>query len=190
MEVGDYFTPNKGESFYQCVGFNDDQTPFGCNLVIAKRVIGIDFDGNPITRDITIEILNSKLQKVELTLDDYGGYRFVYSYNPNALDEILEEIEDDYQEELDSIVSFVTDKFKDRSKVGKDKYGVDLDREDLSAKEWANHLQEELMDGTLYVQKLIKIFDLIDAMLDVYEDTDTEKEVFIESIRDVLNGKV
>jgi len=54
----------------------------------------------------------------------------------------------------DTIVESVIEQFKQRSNVGINKYGVTLDREDLSTLEWLQHLQEELMDATLYVQKL------------------------------------
>ena len=56
----------------------------------------------------------------------------------------------------DSIVKSVRDKYQDRSDVGKLKYGKTLDRKDLTMKEWLNHLQEELMDATLYIEKLLK----------------------------------
>ena len=54
----------------------------------------------------------------------------------------------------DTIVESVIEQFKQRSNVGINKYGVTLDRTDLNALEWLQHLQEELMDATLYVQKL------------------------------------
>lgn len=54
----------------------------------------------------------------------------------------------------DTIVESVIEQFKQRSNVGINKYGVTLDREDLNTLEWLQHLQEELMDATLYVQKL------------------------------------
>ena len=54
----------------------------------------------------------------------------------------------------DTIVESVIEQFKQRSNIGINKYGVTLDREDLSTLEWLQHLQEELMDATLYVQKL------------------------------------
>jgi hypothetical protein len=54
----------------------------------------------------------------------------------------------------DTIVESVIKQFKQRSEAGINKYGVTLDREDLNALEWLQHLQEELMDATLYVQKL------------------------------------
>jgi hypothetical protein len=54
----------------------------------------------------------------------------------------------------DTIVESVIEQFKQRSKTGINKYGVTLDREDLNTLQWLQHLQEELMDATLYVQKL------------------------------------
>lgn len=61
----------------------------------------------------------------------------------------------DYKEPLkDTIVESVIEQFKQRSEVGIKKYGVTLDREDLTMLEWLKHLQEELMDATLYIEKL------------------------------------
>lgn len=54
----------------------------------------------------------------------------------------------------DSIVQSVIQKFIDRSKMGKEKYGTDLDRTDLNTTDWIQHAQEELMDGILYLEKL------------------------------------
>jgi hypothetical protein len=56
----------------------------------------------------------------------------------------------------DSIVESVLEKFKQRSEEGIKKYGVTMDRKDLSGLEWLTHLQEELMDATLYIEKLKK----------------------------------
>jgi hypothetical protein len=54
----------------------------------------------------------------------------------------------------DSIVDSIVDQFIDRAKVGKRKYGTDLDREDLSLEQWLNHAIEEHMDAILYLQKI------------------------------------
>lgn len=59
-------------------------------------------------------------------------------------------------EKTDSVVTSVIQKYLERSKVGKDKYGTTLDREDLDKIQWLIHLQEELMDATLYIEKLKK----------------------------------
>lgn len=56
----------------------------------------------------------------------------------------------------DSIVSSIVDKFIIRAKLGKAKYGTDLDREDLNVIDWINHAQEEHMDAILYLEKLRK----------------------------------
>jgi hypothetical protein len=54
----------------------------------------------------------------------------------------------------DSYVQIVKAKFEERSQRGMQKYGTNLEREDLNLQEWLNHLQEELMDATLYVERL------------------------------------
>jgi hypothetical protein len=54
----------------------------------------------------------------------------------------------------DLIVEQVKNNLDERSQVGIAKYGTTLEREDLSLLQWLNHLQEELMDATLYIQKL------------------------------------
>jgi hypothetical protein len=43
---------------------------------------------------------------------------------------------------------------KSRAWAGKYKYGVGMDRTDLDAAQWAQHLQEELLDAAIYVEKL------------------------------------
>lgn len=58
--------------------------------------------------------------------------------------------------ETDSVVRSVLHKFIERSSFGKKKYGTDLDRNDLSMLDWIQHTQEELMDATLYLEKLKK----------------------------------
>ena len=54
----------------------------------------------------------------------------------------------------DSYVQIVKAKFEQRSQTGIKKYNTTLEREDLNLQDWLNHLQEELMDATLYVERL------------------------------------
>jgi hypothetical protein len=56
--------------------------------------------------------------------------------------------------EIDTVVMNVLTKFVQRSKFGKQKYGTDLDRTDLSVLDWIQHAQEEHMDAILYLEKL------------------------------------
>jgi hypothetical protein len=53
----------------------------------------------------------------------------------------------------DKIVREVIEKYKDRSAIGQIKYGKTL--EENNTDDYLNHLQQELMDATLYIQKLI-----------------------------------
>jgi len=68
----------------------------------------------------------------------------------------------------DKIVESVLDKFKERSKKGIDKYGVTLDREDLSGLEWLTHLQEELMDATLYIERYKKDLEFMQTQPEIF----------------------
>jgi len=52
----------------------------------------------------------------------------------------------------DKIVLQVISKFEQRSEVGIKKYGTTL--EENNTDDFLNHLQEELMDAILYIEKL------------------------------------
>jgi hypothetical protein len=58
----------------------------------------------------------------------------------------------------DSVVTSVISAFQKRAEIGKQKYGTDLDRKDLSTLEWIQHAQEEHMDAILYLEKLKQEF--------------------------------
>lgn len=60
--------------------------------------------------------------------------------------------------EYDSVVYSVIQQFAQRARVGKAKYGTDLDRQDLSILEWIQHAQEEHCDAILYLEKLKQEF--------------------------------
>ena len=53
----------------------------------------------------------------------------------------------------DPVVERVVDKFVGRSDVGFEKYGVTLEVDPSDMLAWLNHLQEEMMDAVLYLQK-------------------------------------
>lgn len=59
----------------------------------------------------------------------------------------------------DSIVQAVIERFESRARFGKQKYGTDLDREDLTPLDWIQHAQDELHDGILYLERLKKFFE-------------------------------
>lgn len=59
----------------------------------------------------------------------------------------------------DPVVERVVDKFVGRSDVGFEKYGVTLENDPSEMFEWLNHLQEELMDAVLYLQKAKETYE-------------------------------
>jgi hypothetical protein len=54
----------------------------------------------------------------------------------------------------DTVVAAVIRSFQERSALGQLKYGTTLDRTDLDPQQWAQHMQEELMDAILYLERL------------------------------------
>ena len=56
---------------------------------------------------------------------------------------------------MSSIEDEVCKKIQARSDVGKEKYGVTMEEEILSIREWLNHLQQELMDAAVYAEKVL-----------------------------------
>ncbi len=56
---------------------------------------------------------------------------------------------------MDQNVVDLCAKFYRRSNLGFKKYGCTTKRTDLTEKEWLIHLQEELMDACVYLQKVI-----------------------------------
>ena len=57
---------------------------------------------------------------------------------------------------MDENVENVVSQLRAREARGLSKYGVNTERTALSTLEWLQHLQEELMDGTVYIEKLKK----------------------------------
>jgi hypothetical protein len=60
----------------------------------------------------------------------------------------------------DSVVEDVVSLFRERARIGREKYGQTMDRADLSVAQWSRHMMEELMDATVYLRKLTKEMDV------------------------------
>jgi hypothetical protein len=55
---------------------------------------------------------------------------------------------------MDPVVQSVIEKFQKRSEVGQQKYRTTLEANNLPFLAWVQHMQEELMDAILYLEKL------------------------------------
>jgi hypothetical protein len=83
-----------------------------------------------------------------------NGWCCTYSDEIELVESQCEIIEDNNTETIDPIVESVINQFKTRSEIGIKKYGTTLERNDLSTLDWLKHLQEEMMDAVLYIEKL------------------------------------
>jgi hypothetical protein len=77
----------------------------------------------------------------------------------------------------DPVVKRVVNKFVSRSDVGYSKYRITLEDDPSKMFEWLNHLQEELMDAVLYLQKAKEVYST-----DIQEDLLSELEVVDEEV--------
>lgn len=57
---------------------------------------------------------------------------------------------------MDKNVDEVCQMLQDRAWVGFKKYGVTTERKDIDLQGWLQHLQEELLDAAIYIQRLKK----------------------------------
>ncbi len=107
-------------------------------------------------KETTIEIMRLS----EMDEDDFFNAKEANAQEQerlvNRLKALMEEEKRIPVKKEDSIVKSVLNKYQQRSDVGQEKYGKTMDRKDLNPHQWLTHLQEELMDATLYIEKLIK----------------------------------
>jgi hypothetical protein len=77
----------------------------------------------------------------------------------------------------DPVIERVVDKFVSRSDVGFKKYGITLNDDKSNLFVWMNHLQEELMDAVIYMQKLKEssMEEMQDALIKTMEVYDQEE---------------
>jgi hypothetical protein len=62
-------------------------------------------------------------------------------------------------QERDSVVAAVRADLLRRSEIGIAKYGVTLDRKDLSLRDWLQHAYEETLDQANYLKRAILEID-------------------------------
>lgn len=81
--------------------------------------------------------------------NNHDTYITLYDSEINKYAEIIS-----YKEEIktDNIVESIINQFKERSKIGIEKYGTTL--QENNSDDFLQHLKEELMDAVLYIEKL------------------------------------
>ena len=64
----------------------------------------------------------------------------------------------------------VCKKIQERARIGKRKYGVTMEDEQLPVLNWLIHAQEEAMDLAIYLQKLIEQFHSTEYLQKLIEE--------------------
>ena len=90
----------------------------------------------------------------QLNISLFQEFKRVESENKVMRDDLYQ-LSKDYFTPKDAIVAKVIEAYKTRSEIGIAKYGTTL--EENNTDDFLQHLQEELMDATLYVEKLKEI---------------------------------
>lgn len=76
---------------------------------------------------------------------------------------------------MSKIEDEVCEKIQQRAEVGLKKYGTTMEREDFSDLDWMIYCQEELMDGAVYLQRMINNYR--DALSELEELTERVKHL-------------
>lgn len=124
-----------------------------------KKMI-LEINGVEYTLRYNPNDMKDKWDSCILEVCPYNGkYLSVYVGDPSWRETIVDDpslsgATPAKEEPLDSVVTSVLDAFKARAATGQKKYGTNLDRTDLKTLDWIQHMQEELMDATLYLEKL------------------------------------
>ncbi len=85
---------------------------------------------------------------------------------------------------MSKIEDRVIDKIRSRAEIGEKKYRTTMEREDLSLHQWMTHLQEELLDASVYLQKCMD--ELRDRTEDFMADRLHEYDEDAERRMDVI----
>lgn len=84
----------------------------------------------------------------------------------------------------DSVVEVVRQDLLDRSQIGIKKYGVTLDRNDLSLKDWLIHAYEECLDQANYLKRSILELERKEEELKQKAEKDAKEAQAWEDFRD------
>tara|TARA_Y100000004_G_scaffold145763_1_gene166378 strand:+ start:610 stop:867 length:258 start_codon:yes stop_codon:yes gene_type:complete len=76
---------------------------------------------------------------------------------------------------MSKIEDEVCEKIQQRAEVGLKKYGTTMEREDFSDLDWMIYCQEELMDGAVYLQRMINNYR--DALSELEKLTERVKHL-------------
>ena len=80
-----------------------------------------------------------------------------------------------FKDDFPELTSYVVSHLQNRAAIGLAKYGISMERQDLTPVQWCVHLEQEIMDSIVYSEKLKMIAPDI-------EHFKTMQSIFIEHL--------
>lgn len=166
------------------------------DVLIAIDECRMDSDGRKtltIGKEYVIKEVCNKSFEIIDDEDDYHVFRYSHIGNffkikqysetdwlsklvYGSREEIIQMSKNDLNRlKSDLIVKQVKDKYEQRSELGINKYNTTLQDNNGGVMEFLNHLQEELMDATLYIEKLKSKFNELDNIINGLHNRDTKE---------------
>ena len=81
------------------------------------------------------------------------------------------------------------EQIKQRSIIGLQKYGCNLDREDYDIYQWINELNQELMDAMLYSNKISQLLAINNKNIDFKKTIDIYINTFLNCLVEINKQK-
>ena len=81
------------------------------------------------------------------------------------------------------------EQIKQRSFIGLQKYGCNLDREDYDIYQWINELNQELMDAMLYSNKISQLLAINNKNIDFKKTIDIYINTFLNCLVEINKQK-
>lgn len=153
------YVPEEFKTFEMCKKCVDEDA---CMLEYVPDKFKTRLSSGAVNQDCrALEFVLEKDKTIELCADALWQDPSAVMYIPRSIIDLCEKevclrrLQD--CDEVDSIVRSTIVRFAERAKLGKAKYGVDMDREDLGLLDWIEHSIEEKMDDLVYMMKIRQI---------------------------------
>jgi hypothetical protein len=104
--------------------------------------------------------MSDSVKKYYENLEDMSKNKEIYSFSIDKPTTGAQWYSDTtFPDKKDKYVQTVKEKFEQRSQTGIKKYNTTLERNDLNLQDWLRQAQEEAMDLTLYLERIISLIE-------------------------------
>lgn len=133
---------------------NEGGTEVLIDGVHQQRVVGVRMDWDSALRQMVFVIKQDSTYPSDIT-EERMFKDFTLEYRTETIDDRMREawaVDVVGPTAPSDITQSLIDQLRERDTKGREKYGTSLDRKDLSASDWLQHMTEELLDAAGYAQ--------------------------------------